>query len=65
MIIRRDIPPGTSDPVVRLVRSKYCIYPESDVWDERFEQRVRGLQVLFGMYPSGVLDQETIDRMGI
>jgi murein L,D-transpeptidase YcbB/YkuD len=65
MQIRQPIFPGTPHEAVRRVREKYSIYPVSQDWDERVIQRIRGQQVLLGLHPDGVLDQETIDKMGI
>lgn len=33
--------------------------PETGVWDQQTESHVRGLQHLFGIAPSGVIDEET------
>ena len=57
--------PGEPHDAIVRVREKYSIYPLSREWDDRVIQRIRGQQVLFGLVPDGVLDQDTIDKMGI
>lgn len=65
MNLRQPVYPGTPHEAVRRVRAKYGIYPISDEWDERVSQRIRGQQVLLGLYPDGVLDQRTAERMAL
>lgn len=61
----RVLRPGDSDPVLVNVKRRLGVFPLDDQFDDRLAMRVRGLQNVFGLPITGVIDERTAVKAGI
>ena len=56
---------GTGDvnPIVGVVKRKLGAYPSTDVFTEELAQYVRGAQRKLGLEPTGLIDDELLERL--
>ena len=57
--------PGDIDPAVGSIKRKLGVFPCDDVFDARLAMRVRGIQNVFGLPITGVLDEATAVKAGV
>ena len=57
--------PGDIDPAVASIKRKLGVFPCSDVFDDRLAMRVRGIQNVFGLPITGVIDDDTAVKAGV
>ena len=56
---------GDSAPCIANVKRKLNVFPVDTSFDDLLAQRVRGIQSVFGIPVSGVLDSETAAAAGV
>lgn len=54
--------PGDTGPEVQRMQEMLGLEP-TGVFDETLTQRVRGVQIVHGLIPDGIIDEETLARM--
>lgn len=56
---------GQHDPVLAVVKARLGVVPADEEFTEALAQRVRGLQLVHGMKPDGLVDEAILDVLEI
>lgn len=57
--------PGDTGPHILLVKRRLGVAPFDEVFDDALAQRIRGIQMVFGLRPTGCLDETTLTAAGL
>lgn len=56
---------GDSDPRIATCKRKLGVSPVDECFTEPLAQRVRGLQLVHGLEPNGLIDEQVLSILGV
>lgn len=56
---------GDVDPLVAACKRKLGVSPVDEVFSESLAQRVRGIQLVHGLEPNGLIDGSVLSILGV
>lgn len=57
--------PGDRSPLVRQVKTKLGVYPTDEMFCQELAARVRGVQRLWGMEVTGLIEDDLLKRLAV
>lgn len=56
---------GDADPLVAVCKRKLGVSPVDEWYTESLAQRVRGIQMVNGLEPNGLIDEAVLSILGV